>query len=165
MNLHPSSRRNSCPSSVHSESTLVGSDGVGSDAELDDDDELFDEIMAEIRDVADVAGDGFNTGSVRGGEVFGETEEHAVHVHEQVLFSDVSDTWPLGEPAVFGVIVEAAFGEQEGLECSVLHDLQTERAFIPTDGPYGIFFAVRCRADAFGASYFCILATLNNFPS
>ena len=67
--------------------------------------------LAEIRDVADVAGDWFNARALAGGEIFGELEEHAVHVHEHVLFSNVTNTWPLGEPAVLGIVVEAALGK------------------------------------------------------
>ena len=118
----------------------------------------------EVWDVTNVAGNGLDPCAAGCAEGLREFKEHAVHIHEQILVSDVAYTWPFGEPAMFGIIIEASFGKQEGLEISILHDLQAQGTFVPADRPDGIILAIGSGGNTLRAGDLGVLAAFDDLP-
>ena len=58
------------------------------------------------------------------GEPLGETPEHAMHGHQQIVLTDLSNARPLGVPAVRPVVAVARFGQAKLVPFAILQKHQ-----------------------------------------
>ena len=47
-----------------------------------------------------------------------------MHIHEQVLLTNIPNSGPFGKPTMTGIVVEAAFREKESRKLPILKHLQ-----------------------------------------
>ena len=75
-----------------------------------------------------------------------------MHGHQEILFADVANAWPLGIPTVGTVIRMRAFGQSIGCPLALMQAHQNQRAMIPTDRPQGSIGAFGFAHDTTWAS-------------
>ena len=46
-----------------------------------------------------------------------------MHIHKQLLLTDVPNSWPFCKPTVGRIIVQASLGEEESGKFSIFHHL------------------------------------------
>jgi hypothetical protein len=110
-----------------------------------------------------VAADRGHSCGIPGRKGFGESVEHAMHVHHHAVFADFPDPRPFGKPAVPGIVIVRRLGQQEGGPLTPIEYFQTQRTTVPADRPKRTV-VVGYRIDSGWSRNFGKLAPLDHLP-